>query len=533
MKKIMILVQKDCVLFSKYNRDISEENLNNTNVIDVKNLKFTEEYILENMELISTFLNLIFLKFNVNKVIIKNLEIAEIVLQVISKLSIIKEINFTEDKQLTYSISSLLLENKNLEKIICYSIPSMLFYKFEKNQIETRCEITSISNFVKVNKIKTLSDVFNKNSIIISDCLTKIDVYDLISFLEHNNNLKYIEFEKYDEKNLKAVLFYIRKNNLKNVTIIINEKKSNIDELLSGSKMFDKLNKEYKVNIKINYSKEYIKQNRLKELNLTMLRNIIIVIVVLVVVCVCLYKITEKRDTKKLKENIDKIEDQIEDKIEDKIETVFENEIPSNELVTEEQIKEVSSYYKNYSKVYSELLGLNNDTVGWLTVNNTQINYPVVQSKDNDYYLNHAYDNSNNLGGWIFVDYRNDMNLINKNTIIYGHNISNSDLMFSTLKNVLDSNWYSNENNLNINFSIKDTEYIWKIFSIYTIEVTSDYLYTEFNTDNDYLNFLQKLKDRSINNFNENLTIDDRILTLSTCYKDDKHRVVVHAKLIR
>ena len=125
------------------------------------------------------------------------------------------------------------------------------------------------------------------------------------------------------------------------------------------------------------------------------------------------------------------------------------------------------------------------------------------------------------------------MNVISKNTIIYGHNISNSDLMFSTLKNVLDSNWYNNQNNLNINFSIKDMEYTWKIFSIYTIEVTSDYLYTEFNTDNDYFNFLQKLKDRSINKFNEELSSDDKILTLSTCYKDDKHRVVVHAKLIK
>jgi len=532
MNKIMILVQKDSVMFSKYNREIREENLNNTNVIDVKNLKFTEEYILENMELISTFLNLIFLKFNISKVIIKNLEIAETVLNVINKLSIITKINFVEDKQLTYSISSLLLENQNLEKIECYSIPSILFYKFRRNQIETRCEINSISNFVKINKIKTMSDVFNKNLIIIGESLTKLDVYDIISFLEYNKNLKYIEFEKYDQKNLKAVLFYISKNNLRDITIIINEKKSDMKELLNDSKLFDKLNKEYKVNIKIKYSKEYIKENRIKELNLTMLRNIIIAIIILSILSICLYKITKKNDTKSLKENIEKIESQITDKLDD-VENRIEEDIASNELITEEQIKEVSAYYKNYSKVYNELLDINSDTVGWLTVNNTKINYPVVQSKDNEYYLNHAYDKSNNIGGWIFADYRNDMDLISKNTIIYGHNISNSDLMFSTLKNTLDSNWYNNQNNLNINFSIKDKEYTWKIFSMYTIEVTSDYLYTEFNTDNDYLNFLQKLKDRSINNFNEVLTSEDKILTLSTCYKDDKHRVVVHAKLIK
>ena len=67
MNKILILVEKDCVSFSKYNRNISEENLNNTNVIDVKSLKFTEEYILENLELVTTFINLVVLKFSVNK----------------------------------------------------------------------------------------------------------------------------------------------------------------------------------------------------------------------------------------------------------------------------------------------------------------------------------------------------------------------------------------------------------------------------------------------------------------------------------
>lgn len=100
MNKILILVEKEYISFSKYNRSISEENLNNTNVINVKNLKFTENYILENLELVSTFLNLIFLKFKINKIIIKNLEIAETVLLMIKSLSTITEINFIEEKNI-------------------------------------------------------------------------------------------------------------------------------------------------------------------------------------------------------------------------------------------------------------------------------------------------------------------------------------------------------------------------------------------------------------------------------------------------
>ena len=155
----------------------------------------------------------------------------------------------------------------------------------------------------------------------------------------------------------------------------------------------------------------------------------------------------------------------------------------------------------------------------------------MVQYSDNDYYLTHAYDKSNNIIGWIFADYRNDFNEINKNTIVYGHSMVNGGLMFTTLDKVLNETWYSNENNLNIEFSIKNNKYMWKIFSIYVIDTTNDYLYINFDTNSDFLNFVDKIKDRSIYNFNQDINENDKILTLSTCYKDDNHRLVVHAVL--
>ena len=524
MNKILVLVEKDHISFSKYNRSISEENLNNTNVINVKNLKFTEEYILENLDLVSTFLNLIFIKFKMNSIVIKDLEIAEVVLKTISKLNIVKKVVFIPDKELSYVISTLLYENKNLEKIECYNLPEIMFYRFEKSIIKTRSKILSTSNFLKNNNISTYSELHNKDRIVIDEFLNDDDIDDMVYFFNTNINLKKIEFKRYSRQNLVTILKFLKKNSVKNVNIIIYETSLTTEEILKDVKAFDKLNKQYSVKIKVKYSKEYKEKNRIKELNIVMFRNIIIGCIIIFSIFFLLYKLLENNDHKK----INKLNDELND-IMDSIETIEQVE---QEIIEEKKEEYISSYYQTYSKVFNELLALNPDTVGWLTVNNTKVNYPVVQTTDNEYYLTHAYDNSKNIAGWIYADYRNNMNDVDKNTILYGHSGLKGNLMFSSLTNVLNKTWYTNENNLNIMFSLQGNEYIWKIFSIYTIDVTSDYLYTTFSTDNDYIKFLDMIKKRSINDFNVEVGSSDRILTLSTCYKDDKKRLVVHAKLM-
>lgn len=196
----------------------------------------------------------------------------------------------------------------------------------------------------------------------------------------------------------------------------------------------------------------------------------------------------------------------------------------------------VPSDYKNFKNIsyldvdFSKLLKQNNDTVGWLYVNDTNINYPFVQANNNQYYLSHSFDKSKNKAGWIFGDYRNNMNNMRKNTIIYGHNLMNENL-FGTLTNVLKKEWYSKEDNLLIKLSSPNKNTIWKIFSIYTIKPEVYYLKTIFE-DEEYNTFLKTIKDRSIYNFGDNLNIQDKILTLSTCYKTGRYRLLVHARLI-
>lgn len=179
---------------------------------------------------------------------------------------------------------------------------------------------------------------------------------------------------------------------------------------------------------------------------------------------------------------------------------------------------------------FNELLNKNPDTVGWIKVEGTKVNYPIVQSTDNEYYLSHAFDRSNNIGGWIFADYRVDFEDFGKNTIIYGHNMNNK-TMFGSIPWILNDSYLKNSNNYFIKISTPTTNTVWKVFSAYTIEPEVYYLKTNFNSE-PYDKFLNTIKNRSIYNFEIDVSTDDKILTLSTCDNTGTKRVAIHAKMI-
>ncbi|MCM1370335.1 MAG: class B sortase [Clostridium sp.] len=530
MNEVLILIKNNTIIFSTYTKTIEKQNLNNTNIINKKNLKFSEEYIIGNIELVSSFFNLVILKSNINSAVIKNIEIAETILTLLKYLPKITKVVFTEDKELNYTLSYLLLENINLISIECYNLPEIMFYKFPENIVQTRCEILFISDFMLYNNINTYSKLCNKDKIIIDSYLTRYDIDDIIYFFKKNTNLKKITIKGYKRNNLLSFLNMLQRNNHKNVTIIICEDFNTTNQIISDIPLFTRLNKKYKVNIKVKYSKEYKEKNGMKELNIILVRNIILIIIILVIVIVCLFNIKETKDNQNINVNLSIIESAIEE-VKD-LPQIDTFNVETNEQGYEEHNSYNSPYYTNYESTYNKLLELNSDTIGWLQVKNTKINYPVVQADNNDYYLNHAFDKTKNGAGWVFVDYRNNMDTISKNTIIYAHNIKKNNLMFGSLKNVLDDNWNSNSDNLKINFNIKGTTYYWQIFSIYTIDVTSDYLVTDFKNNSSFKQYIEKIVKRSIKDFNVKIGEEDKILTLSTCYNDLNYRLVVHAKMI-
>ena len=180
---------------------------------------------------------------------------------------------------------------------------------------------------------------------------------------------------------------------------------------------------------------------------------------------------------------------------------------------------------------FSELKNKNKSTKGWLYVGGTNINYPFVQHSDNKFYLNHSFDKKYNSAGWVFADYRNKLDGTDKNIIIYAHGRLDKS-MFGSLRSIIKETWYNNLDNHIVKISTETENTLWQVFSVYKLPTTNDYIQTDFSSNEQYLNFLNKLKNRSKFNFNTTVSANDQILTLSTCH-DDKTKIVLHAKLIK
>ena len=194
-------------------------------------------------------------------------------------------------------------------------------------------------------------------------------------------------------------------------------------------------------------------------------------------------------------------------------------------VIVEDENKE------EYTIDFSKLKEQNNETVAWIKVNDTNIEYPIVKAQNNDFYLNHSFDKSNNSAGWIFADYRNKFDGTDKNIVIYGHNMKD-DSMFGSLKNVINEDWYNNEDNKYITLIIENETQVYEVFSVYQIEKEDYYIQTNFNTEKEFNTFVQTIKKRSKKDFNVDVNKEDNILTLSTCANNNKYRVVLHAKKI-
>lgn len=176
---------------------------------------------------------------------------------------------------------------------------------------------------------------------------------------------------------------------------------------------------------------------------------------------------------------------------------------------------------------FKTLKNQNSDTVAYIEVKNTNIKNVVVKGTDNDYYLTHNFLKEENIAGWLFADYRNKFDGTDKNIIIYGHNMMEGS-NFGSLKNTMNSDWYTNKDNLLISLITDKDKMKYKVFSIYKKEAEDYYIQTSFIDDKEYLEFLNVLSSRSIYKFDTELD-NSSILTLSTCGENDNERVVLHA----
>lgn len=182
---------------------------------------------------------------------------------------------------------------------------------------------------------------------------------------------------------------------------------------------------------------------------------------------------------------------------------------------------------------FEELKSINTDTIGWIKYNQDKINYPIVHTTNNDYYLNHSFQKKNNKLGAIFMDYKN-ISFEDNNVVIYGHNIKTG-AMFGSLNDIFSNNYWEVDKNNYIEIYNTNNELIkYQIFSYYTIKAENYYTTTNFNTKNEFQAFIDTIKKRSHKDFQTEVTINDKILTLTTCHgaAGTNIRRVIHAKRI-
>ena len=194
----------------------------------------------------------------------------------------------------------------------------------------------------------------------------------------------------------------------------------------------------------------------------------------------------------------------------------WKNENNNNEKIVKKELKKIKT--DNGKKYLDEsIIKDNKYTIGWLIVEGTNINYPVVKYKDNSYYLNHDFNNNYNSAGWIFMDYKNQLD--DQNIVIYGHHRRDGS-MFGSIDNLLKI-----KQGGKIKFITNNKELNYNIFSIYKTE--KDYNYRETNYNN-FNKKTQEFKKRSLIKYNVDIIDKNQIITLSTCDNNNKNRIVVH-----
>lgn len=202
--------------------------------------------------------------------------------------------------------------------------------------------------------------------------------------------------------------------------------------------------------------------------------------------------------------------------------TVVINE-PDENQTEDENVKE-----RAYKKMvdFDKLKKINEDVKGWIEFETLPISYPVMQGSDNDYYLHHTYNRTQNSSASIFLDYQNKDAFEATNTFVYGHNMKNGS-MFGKLKSYESEAFY--KKNQYFWIYTPSANYRYRIFSCYIVKADGDSYQMDYANDVAYQDYLTMIQNYSSYDTGVNVTVDDSIVTLSTCTSNPDNRFLVHA----
>ena len=532
VKKILISIHNNNIIFSyKTNNSSISNDLINTNIISNNELIFSDIYIKENSKILASFIKELSIQYNSTKVIITKMDLAPLILNLLKKATAITEIEIKEDESLTYEVCELLIDLNHIKNITCYTMQPFMIELLDKNGItcSSRCEILYLSNFMEKNNLLRYSNIYYKTNIRITFPLSLEDLKDFEDFLKINKYLKIIHVNKLINSELENLVNILIKHNRNNLKIVIHENitdEKKAEYLRNKNKTYKK---KYKIYLSLEYTKEYLDKNIFKQAITNTLKVCGLIVSSLVILIVTYIGVSNYIALKQ----VNAIKEDLAEVIEDTDPTdISEQKNEENLEQAEIEEKPIDDIKLITNTKLASLLTVNEDVVGELIVNNTNVNYPVVQAEDNDYYLTRNINKEKNANDWIYLDFRNDSMNLDKNNIIYGHNMYYSGVMFGTLYKTYNSNWYMNPENQMITYNTLYDNMKFQIFSIYKVPETNDYLKVFFDGDNDFLAFITMITKRSIYDFNVPIDADDKIITLSTCSNNGTKRLVIHAVLL-
>lgn len=168
---------------------------------------------------------------------------------------------------------------------------------------------------------------------------------------------------------------------------------------------------------------------------------------------------------------------------------------------------------------FEDLLAINPDVVGWLTVNDTPIDYPVVQAADNRKYLDTTVEGEYRLSGSIFLDYRNAHTFADYNSIIFGHHME-QEKMFGCLSDFKDTAYFEDHPYGNLHFQAEDGRWVDKGLEFFAVILTDAYdfdLYTPAVADGERQAYLDHIYEIAMHERQMDVGVEDRLVLLSTC----------------
>ena len=223
--------------------------------------------------------------------------------------------------------------------------------------------------------------------------------------------------------------------------------------------------------------------------------------------------------------NAYKIKSEQKEIVEEQQELIEIAEIPEEVEITEEKSNEIN---------FQELININSDFVGWIKIENTNINYPIVQGTNNTYYLKHSFYKEYSNAGSIYMDATANSDFTSQNTFIYGHYTSNGS-MFGELGKYMKQSFYNGHKEIYIYTSEKN--YKLEIFSVHVDKASSKSYQMNFTTEETFKDYIDLMKSYSV--IKSDVEVDyknDRIVTLYSCSHERGHakddRYYVHAKVI-